>query len=145
VGFSLPADRRVDGRVYWRVFARLQRCSWLLPRAERAESAAEVMRRFIIAAALLMAGPASAEPVYQGFSYGTYYDIHIESKQSLGNDRWRFRTRAEYSGGQPDFISEWSEADCNLGTVDGEVVPEIAQYGYQRGLPEVFKAICGER
>ena len=94
---------------------------------------------------LLMASPASAEPVYQGFSHSTYYDIHIDFKQSLGNDSWRFRTRAEYSGGQPDFVSEWREADCNLGTIDGEVVPEVAQYGYQRGLPEVYRAICGER
>ena len=97
-----------------------------------------------LAALLLMASPVSAKPVYQGFSHGTYYDIHIDSMQSLGNDRWRFRTRAEYSGGQPDFVSEWREADCSLGTVDGEVVPEVAEYGYQRGAPEVFRAICGE-
>ena len=96
------------------------------------------------AAQLLMGSTASAEPVYRGFSHGTYYYIYIDSKQSLGDDRWRYRTRAEYSGGGPDFISEWHEADCNLRTVDGKAVPAVAEYGYQHGAPEIYEAICAE-
>ncbi|HAO89238.1 MAG TPA: hypothetical protein DCR00_09985 [Gammaproteobacteria bacterium] len=98
-----------------------------------------------LAALLLMAAPASAEPVYRGFNYGVNYTIHIDSKEALGDGRWRFKTRAKYDKGGPDHISEWRIADCNLGTIDGQVVPEVAEYGYQRGAPEVFRAICGER
>ena len=99
---------------------------------------------FVSAIWLSLALPASAQPIYRGFNFGVEYDLYIEDKESLGNDRWRFRTRAKPDNNAPDHVSKWRIADCKNGTINAMVVPKVAEYGYQRGAPEVYKAICGE-
>ena len=94
--------------------------------------------------AVLWAMPASAsELVYKGSRQDTHFKVYIDSKQSLGNDRWRFRTRAVYEPSFPDYVSEWRVADCKNRTFDGKPVPKVAEFGYQRGAPEIYEAICG--
>ena len=95
--------------------------------------------------AVLWVIPASAsEPIYEGFSQGSNYKIYIDLKESLGDNRWRFRTRAVYEPSFPDHVSRWRVADCKNRTFDGKPVPKVAEYGYQRGEPEIYKAICGD-
>ena len=96
--------------------------------------------------AVLLAIPASAsEPIFEGFRQGTNFKVYIESKESLGDDRWRFRTRAVYEPFFPDYVSEWRVADCKNRTFDGKLVPKDAENSYQLGMPEIYDAICGEK
>ena len=96
--------------------------------------------------AMLLAIPASAsEPVYQGFRQDTHFKVYIDSKQSLGNDRWRFRTRAVYEPAFPDYVSEWQVADCKNRTFDGKPVPEEPKNTFEMGMPEIYDAICGKK
>ena len=91
--------------------------------------------------------PASAsEPIYEGYQTGVGYKIYIENKKSLGDDRFRFRTRAVFEKtGAPDYLSKWRVADCKNRTFDGKPVPKVAEFGYQRGEPEIYEAICGKK
>ena len=94
----------------------------------------------------LWAIPASAsEPIYEGYQTGVGYKIYIENKEALGDSRFRFRTRAVFEQSDaPDYLSKWRVADCKNRTFDGKPVPKVAEYGYQRGEPEIYKAICGD-
>ncbi|MEI6427547.1 MAG: hypothetical protein WCO45_04030 [Pseudanabaena sp. ELA607] len=89
----------------------------------------------------LFPNPAFAEFVYSGMRQGISYDIYIHEKQDLGNNRWRFRTRAVYSRGQ-DYYSPWRIADCSQSTIDGKLVPAIARSGSEEGAPKLIRLIC---
>ena len=97
--------------------------------------------------AVLWAIPASAsEPIYEGYQTGVGYKIYIENKESLGNERFRLRTRAVFEKTDaPDYLSKWRVADCKNRTFDGKPVPKVAEFGYQRGAPEIYNAICGKK
>ena len=96
--------------------------------------------------AVLAGIPASeSKPVYQGFRQDTHFKVYIDSKQSLGNDRWRFRTRAVFDSGSPDYISEWQVADCKNRTFDGKPVPSSFRNTAEIGMPETYDAICGTK
>ena len=74
---------------------------------------------------VFLAIPASAdEPVTEMSRGGVTAKLYIESKQSLGENRWRFRTRAIFDSGAPDYVSEWQVADCKNRTFDGKPVPK---------------------
>ena len=94
--------------------------------------------------AVLLGIPASAsEPVAEMSRGGITAKLYIESKQSLGNDRWRFRTRAVFEPAEPDYVSEWQVADCKKRTFDGKPVPKPFRNTAEIGMPEVYDAICG--
>lgn len=104
--------------------------------------------RFLASA--LTAGAVSAAPLsgyaqfaYQGTQTGTKYKVFIYAKESLGDGRWRFQTKAVSDDGSKPYYSDWRTADCFNSTVDGEVVKAINPYGYQRGAVEVLYAVCG--
>ena len=95
---------------------------------------------------VLLAIPASAsEPIAEMSRGGVTAKLYIESKQSLGNDRWRFRTRAVFDSGSPDYISEWQVADCKNRTFDGKPVPSSFRNTAEIGMPETYDAICGAK
>ncbi len=85
--------------------------------------------------------PSFAEYIYSGVRQGISYDIYIHEKQDLRNGQWRFRTRAVYSRGE-DYYSPWRIADCTKSTIDGQLVPAIARYGYEEGSPKLIRDIC---
>lgn len=89
----------------------------------------------------LLPSPVFAEFVYSGMRQGITYKIYIHEKQDLGSNRWRFRTRAEYSRGK-DYYSPWRTADCNKATIDGKIVPAFARYGAEEGQPKLIRTIC---
>ncbi len=90
--------------------------------------------------------PASlAQLAFQGSRQGETYKVYIFRKVSAGPGRWRFQTKAVYASGAEPYFSEWQVADCYNATIDGKVVPAVARYGYEEGLPDVFKAVCSLR
>ena len=96
----------------------------------------------------MAAMPASAsEPVYEGFANGTPYKLYFDKVEALGDERFRFKTRAVFQTAKPtpDFISDWGTANCKDRTLYGKPAPKIAEFGYQSGSPQVYEAICGEK
>lgn len=84
----------------------------------------------------------TTEFIYSGMRQGIMYKIYIHEKQDLGSNRWRFRTRAEYSRGE-DYYSPWRTADCGESSIDGKIIPAIARYGAEEGESTVLRAVCG--
>jgi hypothetical protein len=84
----------------------------------------------------------TTEPIYSGMRQGIMYSIYIHEKQDLGGNRWRFRTRAEYSRGK-DYYSPWRTADCGESSIDGKIIPAIARSGAEEGGATLMQAICG--
>lgn len=100
----------------------------------------------LIAATLLgQVLPARAQFAYEGMRQGVGYRVYINARQSLGQGRWRFRTKAVYSNGSAPYVSGWRIADCYNATIDGVTVRAVAQYGYQEGEASVLRAVCGGR
>ncbi len=98
-----------------------------------------------------LAMQAQAQFAYESTRMGQDYKVYIYKKHSLGDGKWKFQTKAVYKCGaaslpgcQPGnpYISEWSIADCWNSTIDGKIVPATARYGYEEGLPQVFKSVC---
>ncbi len=83
----------------------------------------------------------ATEPIHSGMRQGIMYSVYIHEKQDLGGNRWRFRTRAEYSRGK-DYYSPWRTADCNESSIDGKIIPAIARYGAEEGEASLIRAIC---
>jgi hypothetical protein len=84
----------------------------------------------------------TTKPIYSGMRQGIMYSIYIHEKQDLGGNRWRFRTRAEYSRGE-DYYSPWRTADCGESSIDGKIIPAIARSGAEEGGARLIQAICG--
>ena len=106
----------------------------------------QLLRVVLQMVAVLAGVPASAsELIYEGFRQDTHFKVYLDSKQSLGNDRWRFRTRAVYEPAYPDYVSEWEVADCKNRTFDGKPVPKEPKNTFEMGLPEIYDAICGNK
>jgi len=90
----------------------------------------------------LVVGPIHAQFVYEGMRQGIKYKVFIYAKEYLGDNSWRFQTKAVYHTGSKPYYSDWRTADCDRSTIDGEVVRAIPQYGYQEGEAEVLYKVC---
>jgi hypothetical protein len=99
----------------------------------------------VLCSAWLLGPKAAAQLAYEGVQMGERYKIYIYSKESLSAGKWRFQTKAVYASGGKPFYSDWRTADCFESTIDGKIVAAVARFGYERGEPEVFKAVCGYR
>ena len=90
----------------------------------------------------LFSGIKADEPFYSNTWMGIDYEFFINDKEPLENGYlYKFRTRFESS--LRITINDWRIADCLKSTVDGELVPAITRYGYERGMPELIREICG--
>jgi hypothetical protein len=105
----------------------------------------------IILSINIFAIQAKAQFAYESTRMGIDYKVYIYKKTSLGNGSWKFQAKTVYtcgaaalSGCQPGdpYASEWGIADCWNSTIDGKTVPAAARYGYEDGLPAVFKSVC---
>tara|TARA_A100001035_G_scaffold117688_2_gene92462 strand:+ start:1316 stop:1633 length:318 start_codon:yes stop_codon:yes gene_type:complete len=84
------------------------------------------------------------EPYYSNTWMGEDYKLFINDKESLNNGYiYKFRTR--YESDSRTTIVDWRIADCFKSSIDGKLVPAIARFGYERGMPELIKEICGGR
>ena len=103
------------------------------------------MKRLIlplIAALSLTSGIKAEEPYYSNTWMGIDYELFINDKEPLENGYiYKFRTRFESNSRRT--INYWRIADCLESTIDGELVPEVARFGYERGMPELIREICG--
>ena len=95
---------------------------------------------------------AQAQFVYESTRMGQDYKVYIYKKYNFGDGKWKFQTKSVFrcgaaslpgcQAGEP-YISEWRIADCWNSTIDGQLVPASARFGYEEGLPEIFKSVCG--
>ena len=98
----------------------------------------------LIAVLSLPSGIKAEEPFYLNTWMGIDYELFIYDKKPLENGYiYKFRTR--FKSDSRTTISDWRIADCLKSTIDGKLVPAIARYGYERGMPTLFNEICGER
>jgi hypothetical protein len=84
----------------------------------------------------------TTEPIGGGMQMGILYRVYMEEKQDLGGNRWRFRTRTEYSKGK-DRYSPWRTADCGESSIDGEIITAIARSRAEEGGERLLRAVCG--
>tara|TARA_B100000886_G_scaffold313984_1_gene250984 strand:- start:157 stop:408 length:252 start_codon:yes stop_codon:yes gene_type:complete len=80
---------------------------------------------------------------------GENYKIFLTEKILLKYRVYKFKTRAEFEkidDSKKKYIktSEWRLADCSKSTIDGKLIPAIPRYGYERGLPNLIREICGD-
>ena len=105
------------------------------------------MKRLIlplIAVLCLPLGIKAEEPYYSNIWMGIDYQLYINDKERLDNGyMYKFRTR--YESDSRTTIVDWRIADCFKSTIDRELVPAIARFGYERGMPELIREICGGR
>jgi len=98
----------------------------------------------LIAALSLPSGIKAEEPYYSNTWMGIDYQLFINDKEPLDNGyMYKFRTR--YESDSRTTIVDWRIADCFNSSIDGELVPAIARFGYERGMPELIREICGRR
>ena len=105
------------------------------------------MKRLIISliAALSLPSEIKAEkPYYSNTWMGTDYQLFINDKKPLDKPyMYKFRTR--YESHSRTTIVDWRIADCFKSSIDGKLVPAIARFGYERGMPKLIREICGGR
>ena len=84
------------------------------------------------------------EPFYSNTWMGVDYQLFVNDKEPLDNGyMYKFRTR--YESDSRTKVVDWRIADCFKSSIDGELVPAIARFGYERGMPELIREICGVR
>ena len=82
------------------------------------------------------------EHFYSNTWMGIDYKLFINDREPLENGyKYKFRTR--YESDSRTTIMDWRIADCLKSSIDGKLVPAIARYGYERGMPELIREICG--
>ena len=65
----------------------------------------------------------------------------LNKKEPIENGYiYKFRTR--YESNSRKILNDWQIANCLESTIDGELVPAIARYGYEKGQSELIKEIC---
>ena len=95
----------------------------------------------LIAAISLNSRIKAEEPFYSNTWMGIDYELFINDKEPLEKEYiYKFRTR--YESNSRSDINDWRIADCLNSTIDEKLVPAIARYGYERGMPELIKEIC---
>ena len=96
----------------------------------------------LLAALSFPSGIKAEEPYYSNIWMGIEYQLYINDKERLDNGyMYKFRTR--YESDSRTNIVDWRIADCFKSSIDGELVPAIARFGYERGMPELIREICG--
>ena len=89
----------------------------------------------------LFSGIKADEPFYSNTWMGIDYEFFINDKEPLENGYlYKFRTR--YESDSRTKIVDWRIADCFKSSIDGELVPAIARFGYERGMPDLIREIC---
>ena len=92
----------------------------------------------------LTTGVKAEEAFYSNTWMGKDYQLFINDKEPLDNGyMYKFRTR--YESDSRTTIVDWKTADCLKSSIDGELVPAIARFGYERGMPELIRELCGGR
>ena len=98
----------------------------------------------VLIALSLPSGIKAEEPYYSNTWMGEDYQLFINDKETLDNGyMYKFRTR--YESDSRTKIVDWRIADCFKSSIDGELIPAIARFGYERGMPELIREICGLR
>ena len=98
----------------------------------------------LLAALSFPSGIKAEEPYYSNTWMGIDYKLFINDKEPLDNGyMYKFRTR--YERDSRIKIVDWRIADCFKSSIDGELVPAIARFGYERGMPELIREICSWR
>ena len=98
----------------------------------------------VLIALSLPSGIKAEEPYYSNTWMGEDYQLFINDKETLDNGyMYKFRTR--YESDSRTKIVDWRIADCFKSSMDGKLVPAIARFGYERGMPELIREICGGR
>ncbi len=92
----------------------------------------------LIAALSLPSGIKAEEPYYSNTWMGIDYQLYINDKEPLGN-RYIYKFRTRYESDLITKIVDWRIADCFKSSIDGVLVPAIARFGYERGMPELIK------
>ena len=102
------------------------------------------MKRLFLLGLLVLSLPSrimAEEPFYSNTWMGTDYELFINNKDHQKNGYiYKFRTR--YESNSRKTLNDWQIANCLKSTIDGELVPAIARYGHERGMPELIKEIC---
>ena len=102
------------------------------------------MKRLFLLVLLVLPLPSrikAEEPFYSNTWMGRDYELFLNNKEPIENGYiYKFRTR--YESNSRSDINDWRIADCLNSTIDGKLVPAIARYGYERGMPELIKEIC---
>ena len=105
------------------------------------------MKRLLLPLIAVLSLPSeikAEEPYYSNTWMGIDYQLFINDKETLDNGyMYKFRTR--YESDSRTKIVDWRIADCLKSSIDGELVPAIARFGYERGMPELIREICGWR
>ena len=84
------------------------------------------------------------EPYYSNTWMGNDYQLFIHDQETLDNG-YMYKFRSRYESESRTSIIDWRIADCLKSSIDGELVPAIARFGYERGMPELIREICGWR
>ena len=99
------------------------------------------MKRLLLPVLIALSLPQeikAEEPYYSNTWMGNDYQLFINDKEPLDNGYiYNFRTR--YESDSRTSIVDWRIADCLKSSVVGELVPAIARFGYERGMPEFIK------
>ena len=102
------------------------------------------MQRLFLLVLVVISLPSkikAEEPFYSNTWMGTDYELFINDKEPLENGYiYKFRTR--YESNSRKILNDWQIANCLESTIDGELVPAIARYGYEKGQSELIKEIC---
>ena len=56
---------------------------------------------------------------------------------------YKFRTK--YESDSRKYIKNWRIAYCLKSVIDWKLLSAIARYGYDRGMPDLMREICGAR
>ena len=102
------------------------------------------MKRLFLLVLVILSLPSrikAEEPFYSNTWMGTDYQLFINNKDHLENG-YIYKLRTRYESNSRKTLNDWQIANCLKSTIDGELVPAIARYGYERGKPELIKEIC---
>ena len=92
----------------------------------------------------LNSGINAEEHYYSNTWMGINYKLFINDKEPL-DYKYKYRFRTRYESNSRTTIVDWRIADCLKSSIDGKLVPAIARHGYERGMPELIREICGGR
>ena len=102
------------------------------------------MKRLFLLLLVVLSLPSrikAEEPFYSNTWIGTDFELLLNNKEPLENGYiYKFGTR--YESNSRKTLNDWQIANCLKSTIDGELVPAIARYGHERGMPELIKEIC---
>ena len=98
----------------------------------------------LIAVLSLPSGIKAEEPYYSNTWMGIDYELFINDKETLEN-RYIHKLRTRFESNSRTTINDWRIADCFKSSIDEKLVPAVARFGYERGMPELIREICAGR